>query len=259
MKQPFHLVEYRPWPILTAFGTLCIPIGLVYYIRLGRINLLILGAILVTIISYLWWRDVVREATFQGHHTTYVVKGLKAGFILFVTSEVLLFFSFFWAYFHSRLAPTLEIGSVWPPVGIETLSAFQVPLLNTSVLLLSGVRVTWTHHRLEKGDVKSALQGLFLTLALGFYFLWLQYGEYRETAFSIADGVYGSAFFIATGFHGIHVIVGATFLTVCFIRMLALHFDKGYHLGFLAAAWYWHFVDVVWLFLYVRIYWWGSF
>nr|YP_004222610.1 cytochrome c oxidase subunit III [Notodoris gardineri]ABL09057.1 cytochrome c oxidase subunit III [Notodoris gardineri] len=258
MKQPFHLVEYSPWPLLNSFGVLCMPTGLVYYIRHGDATLLILGALAVSLISYLWWRDVVRESTFQGHHTSYVVTGLKAGFILFIVSEVCFFFSFFWAYFHSSLAPTLEIGSVWPPVGIATLSPFQVPLLNTSVLILSGVSVTWTHHSLEEGNHKSALQGLFLTLALGFYFLWLQYGEYSETAFSIADSVYGSTFFIATGFHGLHVMVGASFLTVCFVRMAAFHFDKSHHLGFLAAAWYWHFVDVVWLFLYVSIYWWGS-
>nr|YP_010574768.1 cytochrome c oxidase subunit III [Verconia nivalis]UZI00339.1 cytochrome c oxidase subunit III [Verconia nivalis] len=258
MKQPFHLVEYSPWPILNSFAVLFMPTGLIYFIRMGDYTLLLLGLVATTIISYLWWRDVVRESTFQGHHTSYVVTGLKAGFILFIVSEVCFFFSFFWAYFHSSLAPTGEIGSVWPPVGIATLSPFQVPLLNTSVLLLSGVSVTWTHHSLEKGDKTSAMQGLFLTLTLGFYFLWLQYGEYSETAFSIADSVYGSTFFIATGFHGLHVMVGATFLTVCFIRMAAFHFNKNHHLGFISAAWYWHFVDVVWLFLYVSIYWWGS-
>nr|YP_010429319.1 cytochrome c oxidase subunit III [Glossodoris acosti]USQ67498.1 cytochrome c oxidase subunit 3 [Glossodoris acosti] len=258
MKQPFHLVEYSPWPILNSFAVLCMPTGLIYYIRTGEYILLLLGLITTSFISYLWWRDVVRESTFQGHHTSYVISGLKAGFILFIVSEVCFFFSFFWAYFHSSLAPTPELGSVWPPVGITTLSPFQVPLLNTSVLLLSGVSVTWTHHSLEAGNKNSALQGLFLTLSLGFYFLWLQYGEYNETAFSMADSVYGSTFFIATGFHGLHVMVGASFLTVCFLRMLAFHFDNNHHLGFIAAAWYWHFVDVVWLFLYVSIYWWGS-
>nr|YP_009445803.1 cytochrome c oxidase subunit III [Hypselodoris apolegma]ATX68391.1 cytochrome c oxidase subunit III [Hypselodoris apolegma] len=258
MKQPFHLVEYSPWPILGSFSILCMPTGLIYYIRMENWFLLAFGAISTTFICYLWWRDVVRESTFQGHHTSYVIKGLKAGFILFIVSEVCFFFSFFWAYFHSSLAPTLELGSVWPPIGISTLSPFQVPLLNTSVLLLSGISVTWTHHSLEKGNKNSALQGLFLTLTLGFYFLWLQYGEYNETAFTIADSVYGSTFFIATGFHGMHVMVGATFLTICFSRMLNLHFDKNHHLGFISAAWYWHFVDVVWLFLYVSIYWWGS-
>lgn len=187
-----------------------------------------------------------------------MVKGLKTGIFLFIVSEVCFFFAFFWAYFHRRLAPSIEIGSVWPPLGISTLETFQVPLLNTSVLLLSGVSVTWAHHAIEEADHKRAITGLFLTLALGFYFVWLQYGEYAETAFSIADSVYGSAFFIATGFHGLHVLVGATFLTVCFLRLANIHFDKNHHTGFLGAAWYWHFVDVVWLFLYVSIYWWGS-
>jgi cytochrome c oxidase subunit 3 len=259
MGHPFHLVEYSPWPLLNSFAVLCLPAGLVSFIRSGEYFLLTGGLIAVSLISFLWWRDVVRESTFQGHHSSFVVSGLKAGFVLFIISEVCFFFSFFWAYFHRRLAPTPEIGSVWPPVGIITLSPFSVPFLNTSVLLLSGVRVTWTHHSLEAGNKTRALQGLFITLALGFYFLWLQYGEYIETSFSIADSCYGSTFFIATGFHGIHVIVGASFLTVCFLRILTYHFDRGHHLGFLAAAWYWHFVDVVWLFLFVRIYWWGSF
>lgn len=255
---PFHLVEYSPWPLLNSFAILCIPVGIVYLIRTGHSLLLILGVIRVAFISYLWWRDIVRESTFQGFHRKIVIQGLKVGVILFIVSEVCFFFAFFWAYFHRRLAPSVEIGSCWPPVGISTLNAFQVPLLNTSVLLLSGVRVTWAHHSIEEGNRSSALQGLGLTLLLGFYFLWLQYGEYIETAFSIADSVYGSSFFLATGFHGMHVAVGATFLTVCQLRLFFIHFDKRHHVGFLAAAWYWHFVDVVWLFLFVRIYWWGS-
>nr|YP_004222148.1 cytochrome c oxidase subunit III [Berthellina sp. TLT-2006]ABK92228.1 cytochrome c oxidase subunit III [Berthellina sp. TLT-2006] len=259
MGHPYHLVEYSPWPILNSFAVLCMPVGLVYFIKTGNYTLMTAGLIMVALISYLWWRDIVRESTFQGLHTSHVISGLKAGFILFIVSEVCFFFSFFWAFFHSSLAPSIEIGSIWPPIGITPLAAFQVPLLNTSVLLLSGVSITWTHHSLEQGNNKSGLQGLFLTLALGFYFLYLQYGEYAETAFSIADSVYGSTFFIATGFHGMHVMVGATFLTVCFLRMLMFHFDKNHHVGFLAAAWYWHFVDVVWLFLFVSIYWWGSF
>nr|YP_010837452.1 cytochrome c oxidase subunit III [Doto coronata]WGC93417.1 cytochrome c oxidase subunit III [Doto coronata] len=258
MGHPFHLVEYSPWPILGSFAILCMPVGLVMFIKKGDIVLMTLGVIATTIISYLWWRDVVREATMQGFHSKQVVSGLKMGFILFVVSEVCLFFSFFWAFFHSSLAPAFDLGSVWPPAGIAVLSPFQVPLLNTSVLLLSGVSITWTHHSLEAGNHKSAIQGMMFTLGLGIYFLWLQYGEYAETSFSIADSVYGCTFFIATGFHGMHVLVGVSFLTVCFARMLSLHFDMNHHLGFLAAAWYWHFVDVVWLFLYVSIYWWGS-
>nr|YP_009136676.1 cytochrome c oxidase subunit III [Melibe leonina]AKE07281.1 cytochrome c oxidase subunit III [Melibe leonina] len=258
MGHPFHLVEYSPWPLLGSFSILCMPVGLVMYIKNGDLTLLTLGVVTTTLISYLWWRDIVREATLQGFHSSQVVTGLKMGFILFVVSEVCLFFSFFWAYFHSSLAPAFDLGSVWPPVGIAVLSPFQVPLLNTSVLLLSGVSITWAHHSLEAHNLKSSLQGMYITIALGIYFLWLQYGEYAETPFSIADSVYGSVFFIATGFHGMHVLVGATFLIICTIRMFIYHFDSKHHLGFLASAWYWHFVDVVWLFLYVSIYWWGS-
>lgn len=213
---------------------------------------------MTSFISFLWWRDIVRESTYQGFHTSYVVKGLKIGVILFILSEVCFFFAFFWAYFHRRLAPTIEIGSVWPPIGITTLSTFQVPLLNTSVLLLSGVSVTWAHHAIEESKYKSGVIALLITVLLGFYFLFLQFGEYKETSFRIADRIYGSSFFIATGFHGLHVLVGATFLTVCLCRIILYHFNASHHLGFLAAAWYWHFVDVVWLFLYVSIYWWGS-
>jgi cytochrome c oxidase subunit 3 len=152
----------------------------------------------------------------------------------------------------------VEIGSHWPPTGIYPLQAFQVPLLNTCVLLLSGVSITWAHHSIEEKNLISARNGLGLTWGLGLYFLFLQWGEYLETSFRIRDRVYGSCFFVATGFHGLHVAVGTTFLIVCFLRLINHHFSSNHHVGFLAAAWYWHFVDVVWLFLYVRIYWWGS-
>lgn len=257
-QHPFHLVEYRPWPLLGSLGILRMPVGLVFYIKTGNLILMVLGTILVALISYLWWRDIARESTLQGYHTSLVVKGLKTGVLLFIVREVCFFFAFFWAYFHRRLAPSIEIGSIWPPIGIEALDTFQVPLLNTSVLLLSGVTVTWAHHAIEEGNYSSALKGLGLTLLLGFYFVRLQYKEYIDTSFSLADNVYGSAFFIATGFHGLHVLVGATFLTVCFFRLVKIHFEVSHHVGFLGAAWYWHFVDVVWLFLFVRIYWWGS-
>jgi cytochrome c oxidase subunit 3 len=258
-KTPFHLVEFRPWPILGAGLLTCMPLGLVYYLRLSSINLLLFGIITTALVAYLWWRDIVRERTYQGFHTSYVVSGLKIGVFLFILSEVCFFFAFFWAYFHRRLAPAVEIGSRWPPYGVRTLATFQVPLLNTRVLLLSGVRVTWAHHAIEERKYSSAIYRLIFTCLLGFYFLFLQFGEYQETSFTIADRVYGRTFFIATGFHGLHVLVGATFLLVCLARIYLYHFNSSHHVGFLAAAWYWHFVDVVWLFLYVRIYWWGSF
>nr|WIG49083.1 cytochrome c oxidase subunit III [Runcina aurata] len=257
-KSPFHLVEYSPWPLLSSLAILAMPMGFISFIRQNNVLLLLFSAILIAFISYMWWRDITREATFQGHHNSYVIKGLKIGVLLFIISEICFFFAFFWSYFHSSLAPNIEIGTMWPPIGIKTLSTFQVPLLNTSILLLSGVTVTWAHHAIEEKKQDSALKALFLTLLLGFYFVYLQYTEYMETTFTISDSVYGSTFFMATGFHGLHVLVGATFLTVTFLRLLNVHFDSNHHIGFLAAAWYWHFVDVVWLFLYASIYWWGS-
>nr|AKH90808.1 cytochrome c oxidase subunit III [Rhinogobio typus] len=187
-----------------------------------------------------------------------VQKGLRYGMILFITSEVFFFLGFFWAFYHSSLAPTPELGGCWPPTGITTLDPFEVPLLNTAVLLASGVTVTWAHHSIMEGERKQAIQSLTLTILLGFYFTALQAMEYYEAPFTIADGVYGSTFFVATGFHGLHVIIGSTFLAVCLIRQIQYHFTSEHHFGFEAAAWYWHFVDVVWLFLYVSIYWWGS-
>jgi len=257
-QHPYHLVDYRPWPILVSSAVFSLPIGLVFFIRESSVSLLALTLICILIISFVWWRDITREATFQGCHRMKVIAGLKIGVILFIISEIIFFFAFFWAYFHARLAPSIEIGSVWPPVGINTLVALQVPLLNTSVLLLSGVRVTWAHHAIVNKNLGNALQSLLVTVILGLYFIRLQYGEYTETTFNIRDRVYGSAFFVATGFHGLHVIVGTIFLSVCLSRLYHLHFRGTHHIGFLGAAWYWHFVDVVWLFLFVRVYWWGS-
>jgi len=169
-----------------------------------------------------------------------------------------IFFAFFWAFFHRRLAPTPELGCNWPPTGIHPLNPFAIPLLNTAVLLASGVTVTWAHHRLTEGNRQNAIQALTLTVALGIYFTNLQANEYWDTTFTIADRIYGSTFFVATGFHGLHVLIGSTFLLVCLARTISHHFSKSHHFGFEAAAWYWHFVDVVWIFLYLCIYWWGS-
>ena len=158
--------------------------------------------------------------------------------ILFIVSEVCFFFAFFWAYFHSSLAPSPELGSCWPPAGITPLNPFEVPLLNTGVLLASGVTVTWAHHGLMEGDHSGTIQGLIATVILGGYFTFLQAGEYWETSFTIADGAYGSSFFVATGFHGLHVLIGRTFLLVCLVRVWLHHFSTGHHFGFEAAAWY---------------------
>jgi cytochrome c oxidase subunit 3 len=205
-----------------------------------------------------WWRDIRREGALQGLHTLIVAKGLRWGIILFITSEILFFFSFFWAFFHRRLAPSIEIGLIWPPTGVTPFNPFQVPLLNTIILLASGVTVTWAHHSMIERNFSQTKQGLAITVILGLYFTSLQALEYWEASFTISDSAYGATFFMATGFHGIHVIIGTTFLFVCLYRLTAFHFSADHHFGFEAAAWYWHFVDVVWLFLYIRIYWWGG-
>nr|YP_009944049.1 cytochrome c oxidase subunit III [Dicaeum eximium]QOD95893.1 cytochrome c oxidase subunit III [Dicaeum eximium] len=254
----YHMVDPSPWPIFGAAAALLTASGLTMWFHYNSPQLLVLGLLTTMLVMFQWWRDIVRESTFQGHHTPTVQKGLRYGMTLFIISEAFFFFGFFWAFFHSSLAPTPELGGQWPPVGIKPLNPMEVPLLNTAILLASGVTVTWAHHSITEANRKQAIQALALTVLLGLYFTALQAMEYYEAPFSIADGVYGSTFFVATGFHGLHVIIGSTFLFVCLLRLIKYHFTSGHHFGFEAAAWYWHFVDVVWLFLYISIYWWGS-
>nr|AML26062.1 cytochrome c oxidase subunit III [Staphylinidae sp. BMNH 1274252] len=257
-NHPFHLVDYSPWPIMGALGAMISMIGIIKWFHMLNNSLFLLGNLIMLLIMYQWWRDISREGTYQGLHTFKVTMGLRWGMILFITSEILFFFSFFWSFFHSSLSPTIELGMIWPPKGIETFNPMQIPLLNTLILLTSGLTVTWAHHSLMENNYKQTIQSLTLTVLLGVYFSILQGYEYIEASFSISDAVYGSTFFMATGFHGIHVIIGTSFLFVCLIRHLNNHFSNIHHFGFEAAAWYWHFVDVVWLFLYISIYWWGS-
>lgn len=255
----FHIVNPSPWPLTGALSALLLTSGLIIWFHFNSSFLLILGITTNSLTIFQWWRDIIREGTFQGHHTPVVQKGLRYGMILFIISEVFFFAGFFWAFYHSSLAPTPELGGFWPPAGIQPLNPLEVPLLNTTVLLASGVSITWAHHSLIEGKRTDTIQALAITILLGVYFTALQAIEYYEAPFTISDGVYGSTFFIATGFHGFHVIIGSSFLIVCFTRQLFFHFTNKHHFGFEAAAWYWHFVDVVWLFLYVSIYWWGSY
>nr|YP_010046704.1 cytochrome c oxidase subunit III [Toxorhynchites speciosus]QPJ78648.1 cytochrome c oxidase subunit III [Toxorhynchites speciosus] len=258
MNHPFHLVDYSPWPLLGAISAMTTVTGLVQWFHQYNINLFLLGNFITLLIMYQWWRDISREGTFQGLHTWNVTLGLRWGMILFIVSEIFFFISFFWAFFHSSLSPTIELGMMWPPMGINSFNPFQIPLLNTAILLSSGITVTWSHHSLMENNHTQTIQSLFFTILLGIYFSILQGYEYLEASFTIADNIYGSTFFVATGFHGLHVLIGTSFLLICFFRHINYHFSKNHHFGFEAAAWYWHFVDVVWLFLYISIYWWGG-
>jgi len=259
-KHPFHLVDPSPWPLTASIGAFTMFIGIVMWFHnyLGGLFTLFSGFVMIIFTMFTWWRDIIRESSFEGQHTSMVQLGLRFGMILFIISEVMFFFAFFWAFFHSSLNPTPEIGSIYPPKGINVLSAWEIPFLNTMILLTSGASVTWSHHSILIGDRKSAINSLIITILLAIIFTILQIFEYCSALFTISDSVYGSTFYLATGFHGFHVFIGTVFLTICLIRLIQYHFTKQHHFGFEAAAWYWHFVDVVCLFLFVTFYWWVS-
>lgn len=256
--RPFLAVQTSFWPLLVSLRLFSVTSNIVIWFRYKVSFLNVVVAITITtVIAFLWWKDFSRERMI-GYHTHKLEFRLRIGMLLFILSEVCFFFSFFWAFFHSALAPTIEIGSQWPGVGIIPLDAWSVPFLNTVILLTSGATLTWSHHAIISGDRYNTIISLFLTLVLGVIFTGLQYMEYLEAPFTIADSVYGSTFFVATGFHGLHVLIGTTFLIVCFFRILKHHFTKHHHNGYEAAIFYWHFVDYVWIFLFISIYWWGS-
>lgn len=378
-KHPYHLVTASPWPFFISLSLLALTVGAVMTFHRFTAGTLVLGMGLfsVLLVMICWFRDIVREGTFEGHHTLLVQRGLKLGMILFIVSEVCFFFSFFWGFFHSSLSPAIQIGGVWPPKGIEVFNPWEIPLLNTLILLTSGVSVTWAHyavrsefmrfywlpekakrlkqnifavnmnsmfytevlvpgkfyHLFKTGAVTRntfwlyafgvkrldysiifnyfydclttvnfcltfsepmlrndrfrrlltyqgelsflnrlkyrynaffktsrhiLLVALLVTVFLGLLFTMIQFFEYKHASFTIADSVYGSTFYLTTGFHGLHVIVGTLFLIVCFFRAYAYHFTINHHVGLESAIWYWHFVDVVWLGLYISIYHWGG-
>nr|AAG23662.1 cytochrome c oxidase subunit 3 [Thraustochytrium aureum] len=259
-KHPFHLVDPSPWPIITSTAAFISTTGAVMFFHgySGGGSFLTFGIFFLLFSIGIWWRDIIREGTFEGQHTSIVQLGLRFGIILFIVSEIIFFFAFFWAFFWASLAPVPEIGSIWPPQGIHTLSAWEIPFLNTAILLTSGASVTFAHHAIIVGSKRKASIALIITVILALIFTALQVFEYFSAEFTIADGIYGSTFYIATGFHGFHVFVGTCFLFICLLRTMQYHFTKQHHFGFEAAAWYWHFVDVVWLFLFVSIYWWGN-
>ena len=259
-RHAFHLVDPSIMPLLSSLSCLVTTLGAVLYFHgfIAGLNVQLFGIFSILICMFFWWRDVVREGTLEGCHTNIVQLGLRYGMILFIVSEIMFFFAFFWAFFAASIAPTIEVGNVWPPKGIEAFNPFEIPLVNTLILLCSGATITYSHHAITAGNKKEAVFGLVLTVLLAAIFTGFQAFEYVSAPFSISDGIFGSTFYLATGFHGFHVFVGTIFLVVCLIRLLSNHFTVEHHFGFEAAAFYWHFVDIVWLFLYVAVYFWGG-
>jgi cytochrome c oxidase subunit 3 len=279
-QHDYHLVNPSPWPALGALGALIMAIGGVAWMRymeqssfpffgynLAQTHFWIfaIGALIVLYTMFGWWSDTIKEAH-EGHHTPVVSLHLRYGMIMFIASEVMFFVAWFWAFFDASLFPgeasqvarTAFTGGVWPPKGTEVLDPFHLPLYNTIILLLSGTTVTWAHHALINNNRKGLIQVLILTVALGALFTCCQAYEYAHAPFAFKNSIYGATFFMATGFHGFHVIIGTIFLFVCLMRAVAGDFTPKQHFGFEAAAWYWHFVDVVWLFLFTCIYVWAS-
>lgn len=257
---PFHLVSPSPWPINTSIGLLNLTTTIVLTMHgFDHAYYFLITSFLAVVSSMaFWWRDVISESTYLGNHTLAVQKGLNMGVILFIVSEVLFFLAIFWAFFHSALAPTIELGAQWPPMGIEAINPFELPLLNTIILLSSGTTVTYAHHSLIQGNRNGALYGLIGTIALAIVFTAFQGVEYTVSSFTISDGTFGTVFYFSTGFHGIHVLIGTAFISVGLWRVFAYHLTENHHLNLEASILYWHFVDVVWLFLFVSVYYWGS-
>jgi cytochrome c oxidase subunit III len=261
-QHDYHLVDPSPWPIVGSISALLLTVGAAFWMHDQVLGpwLTLLGFLGVLTTMFFWWRDVLRESA-TGHHKSVVNKGLRMGMALFITSEVLFFFAFFWAFFWAALVPPETVATSWPPEGIEPVPAFDIPFLNTMILLLSGATVTWAHHAIKENDNSTAFKALLLTCALGLIFTSFQVYEYIHAihlGFTLQSGSFGSTFYMATGFHGFHVIVGTSFLLVCMMRAWYGAFRPEKHVGFEAAAWYWHFVDVVWLFLFVCVYVWGG-
>ncbi len=266
----YHLVNPSPWPVVGAVSAFILAVGAVTWMHGGTWIVLTLGFLMVLYTMIMWWRDVLREAH-AGDHTPVVGLHLRYGMLLFIASEVMFFVAWFWAFFDASLftgeeklvARIAATGAIWPPIGTKVFDPFHLPLVNTIILLTSGTTVTWAHHALLNNDRRGLINGLILTVVLGLLFTCVQAWEYAHAlfAFSNANGgnIYGATFFMATGFHGFHVIIGTIFLTVCLVRAIRGEFTPQQHFGFEAAAWYWHFVDVVWLFLFAAIYIWGNY
>jgi len=259
-KHLYHIVDPSPWPVISASSAFFLLSGLVFYLHEVFIGgyFFLFGLLLISLSIFFWFYDIIKEATFAGLHTIIVRTGLRYGFLLFIVSEIMLFFGFFWAFFHSSAAPSEVLGETWPPVGITSIPAYEFPLFNTALLIISGVTITWAHRGIAVSSFMHSIDSFLLTIFLGFFFVFLQMYEYYEAAYDLSDSVYGSTFYMLTGLHGMHVIVGASFITICFFRLLNRHYLANHYLGFVFAVWYWHFVDIVWIILFLWVYCWPA-
>ena len=262
---PYHLVRPSIWPMAGAMAGGLLAGGAVLFMHKAQflgmpvgLKGVVLGLIALISVMFFWWKDIIFESVSEHVHNKITETGLRYGMALFIASEVMFFVAFFWAFFAAAFYPTAAIGYVWPPQGLVTIPPFELPFLMTMILLLSGCTVTWAHHAILEGKNNEAVKALAITVGLGVIFLFFQIFEYMHAHFKFTDGIYPSTFFMATGFHGFHVFVGTVFLFICWIRAKKGEFTPERHFGFEAAAWYWHFVDVVWLFLFIAIYWWGN-
>ncbi|MCF6273388.1 MAG: cytochrome c oxidase subunit 3 [Rhodobacteraceae bacterium] len=258
----YHILKPSPWPLLASISTFVMLFGAVLYFKGDSPWMLLIGLAGVLYTMFVWWAEVITEAK-DGDHTPVVQIGLRYGVIMFIASEVMFFVAWFWSFFKHALYPmgplSPAVDGVWPPAGIETLDPWALPLINTLILICSGAAATWAHHALAHDDDRRGLVwGLVIAILLGALFTVFQIIEYGEATFAFAGNIYGANFYMATGFHGVHVVIGTIFLAIMLIRALRGGMSKEHHVGFEAAAWYWHFVDVVWLFLFVSIYIWGS-
>lgn len=289
-RHPYHILASSPWPFVVSLQLFVLLIGFALYMHnfsLGGFTALV-GLVSVIFSLYCWWCDIILESTHWRQHTSYIQKGLRYGMLLFILSEVMFFFSFFWAFFHSSISPTIQIGGIWPPLGIRTLNPWGLPLFNTILLLSSGIFATYAHHTIKDFALNGAsgvsLQELItmstadidaytkkhsriyarigyslcLAICFGLFFSGVQLYEYKHATFTISDSVYGAIFYMATGFHGLHVLIGTIFLIVITIRFYNHDFFGRFFFGVDAGVWYWHFVDVIRILLFVCIYWWGS-
>ena len=253
-KNPNHNVNISPWPILISFSILQLVLSLLYYINTSNYYLFVFSLLQFSFYLLNWFFSIIVEATFEGNHTLIIQKNIRFAMLLFIMSEIMFFFSFLISFFYYSIVPSIWIGCIWPPIGIQIIDPYSLPLFNTAILLSSGISITYAHSMIVLGDYLKLNLALIITIFLGLLFLFIQYFEYNYSQFSIEDSVYGSIFYLLTGFHGLHVLIGLLFLVICFYRSWNYHFTREHHVGLECAIWYWHFVDIVWFLLYIFLY-----